>query len=400
VNWERVKLSDVVLINPRPTQLNDDETISFVPMSSVSDTSQRITAEEERAYVDVKKGYTAFSRGDILLAKITPCFENGKLAIAEIENQNGYGSTEFHVIRVDKQRLDIRYLYHFLRQKKILIEGEKKMTGSAGQRRVPKSFLEFLQIPLPPLPIQHRIAAVLDEVDLLRRKRERGVLAIDKLAAATFQEIFGDVVKNTRGFEIYRFGAIATARLGKMLDKNLQTSDEPKQYLRNINVQWDRLKIDELNTMTFTKAEMSKFSLLYGDLLVCEGGEVGRAAIWRDEIQDCYFQKALHRIRPDSEKVLSEYLLHYLWQMASRGGLKDFVTVATIAHLTGEKMALLPVPIPPMSEQIKFKTAYDEIREQQAAHSKALSELDSFAVSLQARAFAGELALRNLEPAY
>ncbi len=140
------------------------ELASFVPMANVSRGGIRaITTEESRQVGELLKGFTPFVDRDVLVAKITPCFENGKIAHARISKRQGFGSTEFHVIRPASQRLDDRYLFHFLRQPRIRIEGERRMTGSAGQRRVPKAYLESLEIPMPPIAEQRRIAAILDK---------------------------------------------------------------------------------------------------------------------------------------------------------------------------------------------------------------------------------------------
>ena len=398
MTWERVKLGEIaaVISGATPKTGIDEYWDGEIAWATPRDLSKLGTKyiEKTESYIS-ELGYRSCSTvllppDSVLLSSRAPI---GHVAVNAVPMATNQG---FKSLIPKRDRLDANYLYHWLKSQTAFLNS---LGRGATFKEVSKPIVENIEIPLPPLPIQQRIAAVLDEVDALRQKRERSILAINSLAAATFREMFGDVVNNTRGFEVQRFGEIAIARLGKMLDKNHQTSDVPKPYLRNTNVQWDRLELQELNTMTFNENEIAKFSLRYGDLLVCEGGEVGRAAIWRDELQDCYFQKAVHRIRPNSERVKSEYLLHYLWQMASGGGLKDFVTVATIAHLTGEKLALLPVPIPPMSGQEKFKIAYDEIREQKIALLKALGELETFTASLQARAFAGELELRELEGA-
>ena len=108
------------------------------------------------------KGYTPFKHRDILVAKITPCFQNGKIGIANLATEFGFGTTEFHILRT-KEDLLPEYLTAFLRQRHVLLAGEKQMTGSGGQRRVPKAFLEQLNIPLPSLGEQKRIAEILQK---------------------------------------------------------------------------------------------------------------------------------------------------------------------------------------------------------------------------------------------
>ena len=146
-----VCLAEVAEINPRgPTaaELSPDYICDFVPMAAVSEAGQ-VLVGERRSYSDVSKGFTAFQNDDVLVAKITPCYENNKIALAKVQSRYAFGSTEFHVIRCSSTRLDPKYLTHFLRQDRVRASGERRMTGSAGQRRVPKMFLEELEIPLP-----------------------------------------------------------------------------------------------------------------------------------------------------------------------------------------------------------------------------------------------------------
>lgn len=160
-NWVWVRLGKVAQINPPKSKLSDiseDEICSFIPMTCLSDKLGTITEIEQRTYAEVKKGYTQFLEGDVLFAKITPCMENGKSAIAKnLKNGFGYGSTEFFVIRTSKL-IDNRYIHMMVRSVGFRAEAKGQMTGAVGQQRVPKTFLENYCIPLPPLEEQKRIA--------------------------------------------------------------------------------------------------------------------------------------------------------------------------------------------------------------------------------------------------
>jgi hypothetical protein len=160
--WQGVKLKDVCAINPRRDKSVDHSTeISFIEMKSLLENGSvypKIAQAEK--YL---RGYTPFKHRDILVAKITPCFQNGKIGIANLSTEFGFGTTEFHILRTNSDVLP-EYLTAFLRQEHVLIAGEKQMTGSGGQRRVPKAFLEQLNIPLPPLREQKRIAEMLGKV--------------------------------------------------------------------------------------------------------------------------------------------------------------------------------------------------------------------------------------------
>jgi type I restriction enzyme, S subunit len=162
--WRLVRLSMVCEINPpllgneRP---NPETLVSFVPMAAVDEVAGKITRIETRAFREVSKGFTPFRENDVLFAKITPSMENGKAAIAtELENGLGFGSTEFHVLRTT-EHLSPEYLYYFVRQPRFRERARAAFVGSAGQQRVPRDFLERVQLPLPPLTEQQRIVAIL-----------------------------------------------------------------------------------------------------------------------------------------------------------------------------------------------------------------------------------------------
>jgi type I restriction enzyme S subunit len=175
-----------------------------------------------------------------------------------------------------------------------------------------------------------------------------------------------------------------------MLDQKRQTGQDLRPYLRNANVQWFRFDLDDVLEMDFDERDRQSLRLRDGDLLICEGGEPGRSAVWRGAIKECYFQKALHRARPKAGVAESEYLARLLSVMANRGLLSG-VTSATIAHLTGEKLAALPVMMPPFQLQREFACTIERIDRLRHSQQGALASLDALFASLQHRAFRGEL---------
>ena len=148
---------------PLSKRLKDDDDVSFIPMECVSDLDGNI--KEQRVCKANKKGFTKFENGDVIWAKITPCMQNGKSAVVyDLKNGVGYGSTEFYVIRTNKRVLMPEYLHYLLRMYRVREEAVNYFSGSAGQQRVRKSFLEQLNIPLPSLEEQNCIVKQLDEI--------------------------------------------------------------------------------------------------------------------------------------------------------------------------------------------------------------------------------------------
>lgn len=181
LGWAETHLSRICEINPaKPSSdaLKPNDPVTFVPMPSVDADAGAITSPHERRFSDVRRGFTAFRNRDVIMAKITPCMENGKAAVASgLKNGLGFGSTEFHVLRSNGAVLP-EFVYYFIRQESFRRAAESEMTGSVGQKRVPAEFLRRAEVPLPPLPEQERIVEKLSEL------LARGSAARERLAAA------------------------------------------------------------------------------------------------------------------------------------------------------------------------------------------------------------------------
>ncbi|EOG6410057.1 restriction endonuclease subunit S [Salmonella enterica subsp. diarizonae serovar 11:k:z53] len=158
VGWEWTTLNTLAEINPKIDVSDDEQDISFVPMPLISTKFDGSHDFEVRKWKEVKKGYTHFANGDIAIAKITPCFENSKAAIfSGLKNNVGVGTTELHVARPYSQAVNQQYLLLNFKSPRFLKTGESQMTGSAGQKRVPRNFFENYPLPFPPLQEQERI---------------------------------------------------------------------------------------------------------------------------------------------------------------------------------------------------------------------------------------------------
>ena len=176
MSWPLVALNDVAEINPSlPKGIDESQQVSFLGMASVSEQGT-ILSQESRILAETRKGFTYFERGDVLLAKITPCFENGKAVLVnDLQHPIGYGSTEFHVLRAKDDCLDPKYLFFMVWNDRFRFLGEKAMKGAAGQKRISTDFLKTFKIPLPSQPEQKRIAAILNKADSLRRKNQQAI---------------------------------------------------------------------------------------------------------------------------------------------------------------------------------------------------------------------------------
>ena len=242
--------------------------------------------------------------------------------------------------------------------------------GSGLRQNLSWSDFKFLPCLVPPRPEQAAIVRYLDYVD---RRIRHYVAAKEKLVALLEEERQAVVNRAvTRGLDPNvhlkpsgvewlgdvpaHWEVIALTRrysqcLGKMLDTKRITGSHPLRYLRNTDVQWDRINIEDLPEMDIPPNEYGRYTVEEGDLLVCEGGEVGRCAIWSRQLAVCGFQKALHRLRPRSASEDVPRYMFYALQTAANGNAFSDGHVSTIAHLTGEKLRAHRFPFPSFLEQ-------------------------------------------------
>ena len=196
------------------------------------------------------------------------------------------------------------------------------------------------------------------------------------------------------GWTIAPLSSVAESCLGKMLDQVKHTTGKKLPYLRNINVRWTRFDLSDLSEMYFDDDELERYGLRQNDVLVCEGGEPGRAAVWRDGATGIKIQKALHRVRP-SEALLPDWLVHSLKLDAHCGRLLEHFTGTTIKHLTGTSLARYDVRVPPLQEQKRIVAKIEALQARSDAAKEALDAipplLEKFRQSVLAAAFRGDL---------
>ncbi len=206
--------------------------------------------------------------------------------------------------------------------------------------------MKQIPVPVPPLEEQERIVARIEElfsqldsgVETLRKTKQQ--LAVYR--QAVLKEAFEKIPKRIS------LGSISESRLGKMLDREKNVG-EPRHYLRNINVRWFGFDLGDLLEMRIEDSEVDKYSLRKGDLVICEGGEPGRCAVWEAD-HSIFYQKALHRVR-FTDGSNPKFYMYYLWYAAQTGQLKSLFTGTGIKHLTGQSLVKIQVPTAERSTQ-------------------------------------------------
>ena len=281
--------------------------------------------------------------------------------------------------------MSLEFVYWFLKGKNL--ELNRKGTGSTF-KAISRKVLEEIMIPDINLKKQCEYANVLEKIHAAIQMRKQELKHLDFLLKARFVEMFGDVIHNDRKWECRKFSDITASRLGKMLDTKHQTGTCQYSYLANFNVQWFGFELKNLNKMDFNEKDREEFCLEDGDLLVCEGGEIGRCAVWHNQVENCFFQKALHRVRCNQEIILPDYLAWWFKYNCDHGG---FVAIegakATISHLTGAKMKMLNVTVPPIGLQKQFTSFVNQVDKSKVAVQKALDETQILFDSLMQKYF-------------
>lgn len=315
-----------------------------------------------------------------------------------------------------------KYLYWQLRYKWKDTNLDKQY-GSATNYLKMGNFKTY-EVPVAPLEEQKRIA---DKLDSVLAKVEAAQARLDKipailkrfrqsvLAAATS----GELTKNWReenehlsdeestwlikdvpdSWNVKFLPEVASSRLGKMLDKNKNTGLATK-YLGNVNLRWHKFELEDLKEILVSQKEQEELNIQDGDLLLCEGGEPGRGAVWRGGKTDIVFQKALHRVRC-ADELNPDFLLFSIEDDYFSKRLSLLYTGTTIKHLTGKALKKYPVRVPPLKEQLEIVNRVNALLEHsntvENQYNAAKARLDKLTQSILAKAFKGELLSNSVD---
>ncbi|MDO8768422.1 MAG: restriction endonuclease subunit S [Burkholderiaceae bacterium] len=412
VTWEAIPLSAVIELNPKTTDLADDTMVGFVPMAMLGKSYLDPITFQRKRWEKVKRGYTHFRDGDVLLAKITPCFENGKAGLASgLPNGAGAGSTEYFVCRPRDGAVDARYLLAFLKTPDFVNEGAAQMTGSVGHKRVPKEYVSEQAFPLPPLAEQTRIADQLDtllarvnacndRLDAIPGILKRFRKAVLRHAAT------GQLSRNWReaqpeavtDWQILRIKDVGRVQLGRQRAPRFHAGKHMRPYLRVQNVFEARLDLNDVMEMDFPLADFERYQLHPGDILLNEGQSpeyLGRPAMYRGELPGACFTNTLIRFQA-GPSVLPEFALTvFRYHMHSGRYVQEGKITTNLAHLGAGRFADVEFPLPSLDEQREIVRRTDELlglaNRIDACYTAMRSHAQRLAPQVLAKAFRGEL---------
>jgi type I restriction enzyme S subunit len=458
-SWAWASLDEIGWLNPR-NDIPDETEVSFIPMALIPAEYGRAATFEKRRWDEIKSGFTHFAEDDVVVAKITPCFQNGKSCVMRgLLNRVGAGTTELHVFRVVNQTIDPDYVLVFLKSSHFLDNGVSQMTGSAGQKRVPIYYFASCPFPLPPLAEQKRIVTKVDRLMALCDALEAQQQARHAVRSRLHATLLGNLqtAANAADFarawqrlrdhfaELFTPGEAALDAVAQLRQTILQlavqgklvpqdAADEPAErflmqpverelgqgeqlprgwitthvssafdvvggitknpsrspvknyfpYLRVANVQRGKLNLSEMESFELVNGELQRWRLESGDLLIVEGNgsehEIGRCAIWKDEIENCVHQNHIIRCRPHRRDV-SPFVLLYLNSPSGREKMKRMaITTSGLFSLSVGKIRSLLIPLAPLAEQQRIVAKVQQL----------MAQCDALEASLKAAATVSE----------
>ena len=450
--WKSTKLSEIAEINPGLPDRNlpDNMEVSFLPMKAVEQISGRIDLTLTVNFAKVKKGYTPITNGDIIFAKITPCMENGKIAIVDnLKNGIGFASTEFHVIRLRDEAIPRKFIFYCLIQQDFRNEARRNMTGTAGQLRVPAKYMKDVSIPFPPISEQRRIVAkiealfaesktareALDKVPvLLRRFRQsvltkafRGELTKRDSNDESVQKLLGKIKKEReKGKQLSLtesegiFSDLeelpetwAWTTIGDLFE--ITSGGTPRrnrpEYWRDGDIAWVSSGEVAFSDITQTREHITKEGLENSSAKLCSPGTVllalygegktrGQVAILRILAAT---NQAIACISCSETSMPSEYL--YWWLYHRYFETRRIGEGANQPNIYLHHVRAMPFPLAPISEQrrvvARIRELFSIADDVETNVEKAKRRTDSVDQAVLVKAFRGELVPQypNDEPA-
>ena len=364
------KLGEVCKVSPSTKNI-ERQGAWLLNLDMVEQQTGRVIEYKYVGEDDLNGSIIQFDTENVLYSKLRP-----NLNKVVLPPKDGFSTSELLPLRPDARVLNRDYLAVFLRSDSFVTWAVSKTAGAKMPRLGTKDLMNA-EIPVPTIEQQKKIAEKFKKLEQLISLRKQQLAKLDELVKARFVEMFGNIIRNDKSWPIHNFSDIASSRLGKMLDAKQQTGKYSYPYLVNFNVQWFNFNVDNLNQMDFNEAEQKEFELRDGDLLVCEGGEIGRCAVWHNEIQPCFFQKALHRVRCNRQLVQPDYLAWWFKYNCNHGGFAEIAGAkATIAHLPGIKLKQLQVALPPLSLQNEFAAFVERVDQQKQTVQQSLEKLE------------------------
>lgn len=408
-HWEVKRLKYVAPVRNSKLEAKPDD-MCYVGLENVVPWTGNLLLDTQPESVESVVG--TFRAGDVLFGKLRPY-----LAKAASPDFDGVCTTEILALSPTSGWLQ-RYLMYFLLNAPY-VRWIDALTFGAKMPRLSAEQITSSYVSAPPEREQRAIAAFLDRetarIDSLVAKKERLIDLLQEkrtafITSAVTKGFDPSVPMKDSGvewigeipahWEISPLKARYDVELGKMLDSKRITGEHLRPYLRNVDVQWDQVSTVDLPEMDFTGSDRERYALRPGDLLVCEGGEVGRTAVWRGELPECYYQKALHRIRPRLDGDSPRFLFYDMRMLVVGKVFASTGNQNTIDHLTSIQLKHHRFAFPPAHEQATIATHLDRetagIDSLVAKISEGIERLKEYRTALISAVVIGKIDVRGI----
>jgi type I restriction enzyme S subunit len=318
--------------------------------------------------------------------------EAGRAAIWDGRNPDVYIQKALHRVRVGPELLN-RYLVYQLMVDAKSGRLNEYFTGTTIPHFTGQD-LDRYTFPLPPLPEQKQIADILDKTDAIRRKRRDTLDLTKKMPLAMFRKTFEVYLAGDAKQELLSDAAEVVSGIAKGRKLNgSETREVP--YLRVANVQAGYLDLSEIKTIPAKESEVKELALQHGDVVMTEGGDhdkLGRGALWEHDVPDCIHQNHVFRVRTNRKKLLPAFFVHYLQTELAKGYFVRCAKKTTnLASINMSQLRALPVPLPPLNLQERFRQELETMSQMVKRQSVAENEAEDLFNSLVQRAFQGKL---------
>ncbi|MCP9841971.1 restriction endonuclease subunit S [Synechococcus sp. J7-Johnson] len=394
MGWPTKSLAEACQIKPPKSEargkLSDSDLVSFLPMEAMGIDQMLVVPNQAKPLSEVAGSYTYFSEGDVLLAKITPCFENGKLGIASgLMNGVGFGSSEYMVFRPDNS-VSKEWLYYFLSREAFRIEGTARMSGAVGHKRVAKEFIETYPIPVPPLAEQQRIVGVLDEAFAGLATAHANAAKNLQNARALFESHLQSVFTQPgEGWLEMTIGDVCQFVGGSQPPKSVFSKTKSVDNIRLIQIR--DYKSDK-HVVYIPRAQARRFCSA-DDVMI---GRYGPPLFQILRGLDGAYNVALMKAVPDESKISRDFLFYFL----KHSTILEYVIyhssrAAGQIGVTKETLEPYPISLPSLSEQKKVVANIDalvtETQRLAGIYEQKQAALAALKQSLMHQAFNGEL---------
>jgi type I restriction enzyme, S subunit len=399
-SWQTKTLSEVCEMNPPKSEARDkvsaDALVSFLPMEDMGIDQKFVEATQIKPLSAVVGSYTYFANGDVLLAKITPCFENGKLGIATgLTNEIGFGSSEYFVFRPEK-KLSKEWLYYFLSGETFRIQGASRMSGAVGHKRVPKEFIESYSIPVPPLPEQQRIVGILDEAF-------EAIAKAKAIAETNLQNTYGIFESHLQSIFTQRGSGWTETTVGEsvnFIDYRGKTPVKTPSGTRLITAKNVKMGYLQQTPMEFIAAGsynswMTRGIPKKGDVLFTTEAPLANVAQLDTEDKVAFAQRIII-MQPNAAKLDSTFLKYLLLSQPVQRRIRTKGTGATVQGIKASLLKTIEIAFPQsLAEQEHIIFKLDDLRQEtrhlESIYQRKLALLEALKKSLLHQAFSGEL---------